>query len=164
MANFLPASLHRALLPYAHVLRKRWRRWRATPFSGVSAVVTNRAGDVLLVRHSYGTSDWSLPGGGLGRGEEPKSGLCREIREELALALDNVRLVQRVEEVIYNSPHTACLFTATCDAEPVPDEREVIEARFFAAHALPHDLCDTAARRINIWREWARSQDTNARS
>ncbi len=162
IANFLPASLHRALLPYAHVLRKRWRKWRATPFSGVSAVVTNRAGDVLLVRHSYGTPDWSLPGGGLGQGEDPEAGLHREIGEELALALDRVRLVHSVDEVLYNSPHTGHLFAATCDAQPVPDGREVIEARFFAADALPPDLCRTAASRIDIWREWARTQRASA--
>jgi len=31
MPAFLPAPLHRALLPLAHILRHRWRRWRKAP-------------------------------------------------------------------------------------------------------------------------------------
>ena len=68
MPNLLPAPLHRALLPLAHGLRHRWRKWRRTPIAGVSVVITNLSGDVLLLRHSYGPNVWALPGGGLASG------------------------------------------------------------------------------------------------
>ena len=70
--RLLPAPIHRALLPFAHNARLVWRRWRGTPFAGVSAVVTNLSGDVLLVRHSYGAKVWSLPGEGSIRARNPK--------------------------------------------------------------------------------------------
>ena len=85
MALWLPAALHRALLPLAHVVRHRWRRWRKVPIAGVSIIITNIAGDVLLLKHSYGPSVWALPGGGLGRGEDPEAAARREVREELGV-------------------------------------------------------------------------------
>jgi hypothetical protein len=61
----LPAPIHRALLPLAHGLRHRWRKWRGVRLRGCSVVITYAAGDVLLLRHSYGPELWALPGGGI---------------------------------------------------------------------------------------------------
>jgi 8-oxo-dGTP pyrophosphatase MutT (NUDIX family) len=90
MAGLLPAPLHRALLPLAHRLRHAWRRWRKVPIAGVSVVITNLTGDVLLLKHSYGPDVWSLPGGGLGRGEDPLAAARREVREELGITLARI--------------------------------------------------------------------------
>src|ERR1043165_7616537 len=49
---------------------------------GVHALIVDAEGKVLLARHSYMTG-WSLPGGGVGRGEAPIAALLRELREEL---------------------------------------------------------------------------------
>lgn len=161
MVHLLPAPLHRALLPAAHRLRKAWRRWRGTPFAGVSAVVTNLSGDVLLVRHSYGSKVWALPGGGLGAGEDPEAGLRREISEEVGLTLGAVKPLGTVEEELYGALHTAHLFAATCDALPKPDGREVVEARFFPSHSLPEPLGRSTAKQIAVWKS-GRTQGTAA--
>jgi 8-oxo-dGTP pyrophosphatase MutT (NUDIX family) len=49
---------------------------------GVHALIVEPGGKVLLARHSY-MKGWSLPGGGVGRGETPVAALLREMREEL---------------------------------------------------------------------------------
>jgi 8-oxo-dGTP pyrophosphatase MutT (NUDIX family) len=49
---------------------------------GVHALIVDADGRVLLARHSY-MKGWSLPGGGVGRGEPPLKALLRELREEL---------------------------------------------------------------------------------
>jgi 8-oxo-dGTP pyrophosphatase MutT (NUDIX family) len=49
---------------------------------GVHALIVEPGGKVLLARHSY-MKGWSLPGGGVGRGEAPVAALLRELREEL---------------------------------------------------------------------------------
>lgn len=152
MAKLLPASLHRALLPLAHALRDSWRRWRKTPIAGVSVIVTNLSGDVLLLKHSYGPAVWGLPGGGLGRGEDPADAARREVHEELGVDLARIDFVGTLEEVLSGSPHTAHIFTAVCDRQPRPDRREVIEARFFPSHSLPEPLGETTRRRIAVWR------------
>jgi ADP-ribose pyrophosphatase YjhB (NUDIX family) len=152
MPHFLPAPLHRALLPLAHRLRHHWRRWRGTPIAGVSVVVTNLSGDVLLLKHSYGPDVWALPGGGLGRNEDPKAAAVREVREELGITLARIEPVAVIEEVISGAPHTAHLFAGTCDQHPRPDRREVTEARFFPSHSLPEPLGRTTRTRIDAWR------------
>lgn len=153
MAQFLlPASLHRALMPLAHVLRHYWRRWRKVPIAGVSVIVTNLGGDVLLLKHSYGPDVWGLPGGGLGKGEDPMAAAQRELREELGVELVRLEPVGTLEEVLSGSPHTAHIFTGVCDRQPQPDRREVTEARFFPSHSLPEPLGRTTRDRIAVWK------------
>jgi ADP-ribose pyrophosphatase YjhB (NUDIX family) len=152
MPAFLPAPIHRALLPLAHFLRHHWRRLRRQPIAGVSVIVTNLGGDVLLLKHSYGPDVWSLPGGGLGRGEDPLEAARREVREELGIELTRIEAIGTLEEVLSGSPHTAHLFAATCDRQPQPDGREVVVARFFPSHSLPEPLGKTTRARIVAWR------------
>lgn len=49
---------------------------------GVHVLIVDADGKVLLARHSY-MKGWSLPGGGVGRGEPPLTALRRELREEI---------------------------------------------------------------------------------
>jgi len=157
--KLLPARLHRAMMPLAHRLRHRWRKWSGAPIAGVSVVLVNRAGEILLLRHSYGPAVWALPGGGLKPGEDPAQTARREMHEELGVELEQIIEIGTLEEELSGAPHTAHLFAAACDAEPVPDRREVIEGRFFAADALPDPLGRVTARRIAAWREY---RDNNA--
>ena len=152
MPSLLPALLHRALLPSAHRIRHRWRRWRKAPISGVSVVITNLTGDVLLLKHSYGADVWSLPGGGLKHGEDPLEAARREVREELRMELARIELIGTLDEVLSGSPHTAHIFAGVCDRQPQPDRREVIEARFFPSHSLPEPLGRHTRTRIAVWR------------
>lgn len=152
MLQLLPAALHRALLPLAHLVRHHWRRWRKAPIAGVSVIITNLGGDVLLLKHSYGPDVWSLPGGGLGRGEDPLEAARREVREELGVELGRIEPVATLEEVLSGSPHTAHVFAAVCDQRPQPDGREVTVARFFPSHSLPEPLARTTRERIAAWR------------
>lgn len=152
MAHVLPAALHRKLLPLAHLLRHRWRKITRTPIAGVSVIVTNISGDVLLLRHSYGPKVWALPGGGMKPGEDPTDCAQREVREELGIALTHIEPLGTIEEVLSGAPHTAHLFHAVCDARPKPDGREVTEARFFPSHSLPEPLGSVTRRRIEAWR------------
>jgi ADP-ribose pyrophosphatase YjhB (NUDIX family) len=156
--RWLPAPLHRALLPLAHDLRHRWRRWRRVPIAGVSVILTNPAGEVLLLRHSYGPAGWALAGGGLGPWEDPEAAARREVREELDISLGALDRIALIEEVISGSPHTAHIFAAVIDELPRPDGREIIEARFFALDSLPDNLGRITHSRLAMWREQATSQ------
>ncbi|HSJ78552.1 MAG TPA: NUDIX domain-containing protein [Erythrobacter sp.] len=152
MPLLIPAPLHRALMPLAHSIRHYWRRWRGTPIAGVSVVITNLAGDVLLLKHSYGPKVWALPAGGLSSGEDPAEAARREVREELGMTISKVEPISVIEEVVSGAPHTAHLFAAVCDQHPRPDGREVTEARFFPSHSLPEPLGRTTRTRIDAWR------------
>lgn len=149
----LPTSLHRYILNVAHRIRHRWRKFRKIPIAGVSVLITNQAGDLLLLRHSYGPPVWALPGGGMKAGEDPLLCAKREVFEELGIELDTLDALGVLEEQLSGSPHSAHLFLAVSEEEPKPDQREIIEARFFALDALPENLGVTTARRIKAWQE-----------
>lgn len=55
--------------------------WSPTAL-GVHALIVDRSGKVLLARHSY-AKGWSLPGGGVTRGEAPALAILRELTEEI---------------------------------------------------------------------------------
>ena len=49
---------------------------------GVTGIIFNENNEVLLVKHTYRQTKWSLPGGYLKAREHPSEGLEREIKEE----------------------------------------------------------------------------------
>ena len=51
---------------------------------GVSAIVEDEAGRVVLIRPRLGAG-WALPGGGVGAHEPPEDAILREAREEVGL-------------------------------------------------------------------------------
>jgi ADP-ribose pyrophosphatase YjhB (NUDIX family) len=152
MLRLIPRRLHRALMPIAHRWRHRWRKFRRVPLVGVSVFVTDNEGRLLLVRHSYGSGGWAIPGGGMSPREHPESAARREIAEEAGCTLEGVRVLERLDETISGSPHTAWLVAARTRDRPRPDQREVVEARFFATHSLPEPLTPLTRSRIAAWR------------
>ena len=61
---------------------------------GLVVDTTSEPPRVLLVRHSYGTRAWQLPGGGVKRRETLETAVRRELREEAAVEVTGpVRLL-----------------------------------------------------------------------
>lgn len=56
-------------------------------------------GELLVTRTWISDGRWSLPGGGLHRGEEPTAGVLRETREEIGVSLQayDIRLTSEGE-------------------------------------------------------------------
>lgn len=162
--KLVPAPVHPALLPIAFRIRQIWRRWSKAELAGCCVVITNLSGGILLLRHSYGPDVWSLPGGGIGKGEDPADAARREVKEELGITLTAMTDLGVVAEQVSGSRHTAYLFAATCDARPKPDNREVIEARFFPTHSLPEPLGRITRERIEFWKRRTMGRDQSSDS
>lgn len=152
IVRVIPAPLHRLLYRAAHWGRKRWLRLRGGEVRGCSIIARDQAGRVLLVRHSYGSGLWSLPGGGLGRNEDALAGAAREFSEELGCGLTGLRLVAMLEETFHGAAHEAHVVTGLVDGEPRPDRREIVAARFFALDDLPPDRVRMVAERLALLR------------
>ena len=59
--------------------------------AGVVGVIFDDHGQMLIVEHAFHPREpWGLPGGWMGRGENPADALRRELREELELAVEIV--------------------------------------------------------------------------
>jgi 8-oxo-dGTP pyrophosphatase MutT (NUDIX family) len=146
-----PAPLHRFALRWAHRARVIWWRWRKPTLTACRVLAFNAEGQVLLVRHAYGSARWMPPGGGIKSGEDPLLAAAREFREELGCALIAPRLVAVTLDRFHGAGNKVYVVSGLCQGAPRPDQREIIEAGFFPPDALPHDTVATVAAQMPQW-------------
>jgi ADP-ribose pyrophosphatase YjhB (NUDIX family) len=122
--------------------RVQWRLlWllNAKFMVGVVGVITNDAGELLLLRNRYWPEgSWGLPAGYCRSGERLEDGLARELREETGYELADVELLRVISgyKLRLEALFAARLTSGTRRIDPV----EVLEARFFPVSALPDGL------------------------
>ena len=136
----LPAPLHRAGLRLAHRLRRIWWRWRRPEVLGCGVMLFDASGHVLLVRHSYGREHWALPGGAIGRRENPVDAARRELLEEVGCGAHDLVHFGSVTRDLHGASNRVEMFIGTVKGDPAADGREIVEARFFALDALPEPM------------------------
>lgn len=148
MLHLIPAPLHRAVMPLAYLVRKTYLCLFRPRIAGVSVFIRNEHEHILLIRQSYGPPGWTMPAGGASLSEDPDMAVRREVREELACELVELELLHEGEETMHGALQRNWIFAARVESEPVPDRREVIEARWFSLDALPHPLTRPTQRRL----------------
>jgi 8-oxo-dGTP pyrophosphatase MutT (NUDIX family) len=156
----LPAPVHRVALKLAHRVRLRVWGWLRLEVRGTNALVFDREGRVLLVRHSYHLSaQWMFPGGGLARGEDPVQTATREVREETGCMLADAVWFDTVLRPFPSGwTNRIELIAGTTDDLPRVDGRELEEAAFFALDALPAGANAATRDSIARWRTWRESE------
>ncbi|MFD7883151.1 NUDIX domain-containing protein [Streptomyces bauhiniae] len=115
---------------------------------GVTGVVRNDAGQVLLLKHRMWPVErpWGLPTGYAVKGEEFPLTVVREVKEETGLDVQPGRLVRLTSgyrlrvEVAYEALHTGGTLKI--------DDFEILEARWFDPDELPQGLQDSHRRLI----------------
>lgn len=101
----------------------------------VTAAIIRRDDKILITRRPGGTRFaglWEFPGGKLEANESPEAGLAREIREELALAIE----VGPIVDVIYHRYDWGPVLLLAYDCTPLGTtilNREVEEHRWVEA-------------------------------
>ncbi|MEA3040145.1 MAG: hypothetical protein QOE79_2658 [Sphingomonadales bacterium] len=139
----------RALMQIGYRVRRFLLRALRIRTRGVKAMVFNAAGELLLVRNSYGASHlFVLPGGGIGRREDPAAAAAREVREETGLEVRALEFIGEYSSAAEGKRDTIHLFRAMAEGEPVADALEVAEARFFLLSALPPTTSAATLRRV----------------
>ena len=141
MLHLIPATLHRRLYRVADMVRRLWWRIRKPQRISVLVAAFDDRGRVLLVRHSYGPPVWALPGGGIGRNEDPATAAAREFREELGCELARIVRVEAHELDETRSRDLLHFFAADLAGTPAPDMREIIAVGLFDPGELPRP-CD----------------------
>ena len=107
--------------------------------AGVTGVVFNQAGEILLLEHVFrDRSPWGLPGGWVGRRERPQDALQRELLEEVGL---EVRIGPPVVvDLGHFSTHLETSFLCEAESEVHTLSQEILNARWTSPDALPPDI------------------------
>ena len=130
--------MHAIAFPFTRVFfalqnRPRTRVW-----------LTNQHGQLLLVKSWFGHQRWSLPGGGIERGETAQQAVCRELREETGIILPESAFEEyaqlRPREAVYD----VIVFRATVDSDELPQlerirEMEIIGRQWVDPAHLPEN-------------------------
>jgi 8-oxo-dGTP diphosphatase len=117
------------------VVRLGQRRFTVT----AGAFIVDDSGRILLLEHAFRPdSDWGLPGGFLATGEQPEEALRRELREEVALEIDEVE--QIFVRTLRGPRQVEIYFRAKPLGPATPCSFEIKSADWFMIDDLPADL------------------------
>ena len=135
---------------------KSGRARRTFSAGGVVYRQTTHGPEVALIKAD---GRWSLPKGGIEKGEKPEATALREIAEETGLPINQLRLVRRLTDVSYAFGwHGSVVFKTVTnylvelsgDAALAPQLSEVEDVRWFRPKA---------ARGIISFRNWGATLD-----
>ncbi|WP_328534503.1 NUDIX hydrolase [Micromonospora zamorensis] len=122
-------------------------------YAAAAALITDPAGNVLLVKPTY-RDHWAFPGGYVDEGEYPHEACAREVREELGLTAEvGDLLVLDWAPPAGQRPHALVSFTFDCgaianlDGIQLPGQ-ELEDIAFFSADGAARRLPDNVAPRI----------------
>jgi 8-oxo-dGTP pyrophosphatase MutT (NUDIX family) len=137
----------------AERIRKRLIHLAGGKTVGVRAIVVNRDGKVLLLRHTY-RDGWHLPGGGVERGESPEAAIIREVREEANIFVEGrPRLF-----AVYLSEHQGVddyplvYIVDSFRSETPKANAEIAEVGWFRFDETPPETTAATRRRIEEFR------------
>lgn len=136
----LSVQVRRVAIRFAYVgLRTYWFLLRPRVV-GVKCVLTH-GDDVLLVRHTYGSRAWDLPGGTVRRREAPRDAARREMHEELGREIEDwASLGELFIRTDHHDDNLHLFLARMSDRELELDLVELAEAGWFPREALPTDL------------------------
>lgn len=117
---------------------------------GVKVILENEQDELLLVRHTYGSRDWTFPGGSMKSGESPAQTARREMKEELSVQIYDLQVHGSfVSTKEYKRDHiTVCSGRVTEKLNRSPFE--IAETKWFGRDSLP-ELGEVTEETLSIY-------------
>ena len=129
---------------------RRWTVRLSHPRFAVTAgaVITDARGRVLLLKHRFrpGTG-WGMPGGFMETGEQPEEALRRELREEVGLEVEKLKVF--TTRAFKKPRQVEIVFTARASGDPEQINFEIQKAAWFFPDQLPKELPKDQVQLIN---------------
>ncbi len=116
---------------------------------GAAAIIVDRPGHVLLVKHTYGKLNWELPGGATEPNESVEQTVVREVREETGLDV----IAEPITGIYDNPAHAVHYFVSRYrprdeSATPRPDLAEISSAGYRSVDSLSRPISDFTVRQM----------------
>jgi 8-oxo-dGTP pyrophosphatase MutT (NUDIX family) len=123
-------------------------------YLGASALVTDEAGNVLVVEPTY-KPFWEVPGGMVEAGEDPRTACLREVREEIGLDIDLGPLLVMMHATLPPPRGDSIMFVYDGGTLEQPrritlDPTELASYRFVAPAELATVLSPRLAKRMEM--------------
>jgi 8-oxo-dGTP diphosphatase len=147
--NWLLTVLWR-VLPFPRGTRSRIMRTVNDRFLvGVMAIIQDDDGRILLVRNTYDPRyPWSLPGGWMGKDEQPDECIKRELQEETGYQIEVDRIL--LTRTHPRLPSVDIVFRGRISGGTFRRSAEVVAAEFFPLDALPEGFTPLHARLLSL--------------
>ena len=133
---------------------RRWTVRFSHPRFAVTAaaIITDGRGRVLLLKHRFRPgSGWGLPGGFIEKGEQPDAALRRELREEIGLEVEQLKLF--AVRAFKKPKQVEVVFMGQAIGNTDELNFEIQEAVWFLPGELPAELpcdqCEMIKRALN---------------
>jgi 8-oxo-dGTP diphosphatase len=130
------------------VVRRRLVRVGQNRFTVTAgAMIFDEQGRILLLEHVFRPdSGWGIPGGFIGRGEQPEQAMRRELREEIGIEVEEVKMI--LVRTLGRPRQVEIYFRARAIGNPVPCSFEIKTAEWFVPDSLPSELSKDQRRLI----------------
>ena len=133
----LPGTVRRRMV------RLGQRRFTVT----AGAFVFDDEGRILLLEHVFRPdSRWGIPGGFLGKDEQPEVALRRELKEEVNLDVTEVEFL--FARTLPRPGQVEIYFLCKPNGVPSPSSFEIMKSQWFTTDDLPPDLSEDQRRII----------------
>lgn len=120
--------------------------------SGVKCLV-EQDGRFLMIRNTYGEKHWTLPGGGIKKGESPEHAVLREVKEEVGISLNSVKKLSEYQSnKEYKLDTIHCFYAKTTNTELSIDNGEILEAAWFSLESMPKFRSTATEKVLNLYK------------
>jgi 8-oxo-dGTP pyrophosphatase MutT (NUDIX family) len=130
MISIFYKLIHSFLKIYWFILRPKTK--------GVICLILS-GDELLLIRHTYGHSAWTLSGGGLKKNESKEEAVKREVKEELGLDITPEYIGEFTHHPDYKIDTVSCFVARIEKIEPKIDHLEIKDAKWWHIDNLPED-------------------------
>ncbi|MBI2332787.1 MAG: NUDIX domain-containing protein [Chloroflexi bacterium] len=132
------------------MLKPLMRLWRLLPMwvhvfvtrltqpkfnAGVSSLIFDERGRVLLFKHTYRKFEWGIPGGALEYKEQPIEAVVREFHEETGMQIEVIRLLRIASAREF--PHLGVTYLCKITGGEFKPSHEISEMKYFNLNDLP---------------------------
>jgi 8-oxo-dGTP diphosphatase len=121
-------------------LRRLTMRFTQTRFTVTAAgIILDESNRVLLLKHRFRPGGgWGIPGGFIEAKEQPEEALRRELREEVGLEVEDVRLFST--RTFKRAKQLEILFRGRAKGGALPQSIEITKAAWFSLDEIPTEL------------------------